>query len=90
MPAALHAGALVEHVPHLETRKKQFTALKGEVPSPLNPPPGCHFHPRCPLAFDRCRKERPALKEIGTGRMSACHLNDAAPAQATVGAAGAA
>ena len=48
-----------------------------EIPSPLDPPSGCHFHPRCPFAFDRCRVERPALKEIAPGRMSACHLNDA-------------
>ncbi|MCG6121213.1 MAG: ATP-binding cassette domain-containing protein [Microvirga sp.] len=71
-----YTQALLEEVPRLEAKKKQFTALKGEIPSPLNPPPGCHFHPRCPFAFDRCRVERPALKEIGAGRLSACHLND--------------
>jgi peptide/nickel transport system ATP-binding protein len=48
----------------------------GELPSPLNPPPGCHFHPRCPLAFDRCRAEVPKLREIAPGHRSACHLND--------------
>ncbi len=71
-----YTRALLDEVPRLEPKKKQFTALKGEIPSPLAPPPGCHFHPRCPFAFDRCRQERPALKEVGKGRLSACHLND--------------
>ena len=57
-------------------RSRRFSAIKGEIPSPLAPPPGCHFHPRCPFAFARCRVERPALKEIAPGRFSACHLND--------------
>jgi peptide/nickel transport system ATP-binding protein len=65
------------NVPRLEARKHRFEAVKGEIPSPLHPPSGCHFHPRCQFAFDRCRVERPALKEIAPGRMSACHLNDA-------------
>ena len=50
--------------------------IHGEIPSPLDPPPGCHFHPRCPHAMPRCRIERPLLREIAPGRMSACHLND--------------
>ena len=57
-------------------RKRTFHPIKGEIPSPLDPPPGCHFHPRCPHAFDRCRNEVPVLKEIAPGRISACHLND--------------
>jgi peptide/nickel transport system ATP-binding protein len=48
------------------------TALRGP---PFAPPTGCHFHPRCPAAMDRCRTERPALAEIAPGRFSACHLN---------------
>jgi peptide/nickel transport system ATP-binding protein len=71
-----YTQALLDEVPRLEARKKKFSALKGEIPSPLHPPPGCHFHPRCPFAFDRCRVDRPALKEIASGRFSACHLND--------------
>jgi peptide/nickel transport system ATP-binding protein len=51
---------------------------EGEPPSPVDPPPGCHFHPRCLFAMARCRTERPALKEIAPGRLSACHLNDQA------------
>ena len=71
-----YTQALLDEVPRLEARKKRFTALEGEIPSPLRPPPGCHFHPRCPFAFDRCRVDRPALKAIAPGRSSACHLND--------------
>ncbi|MSQ34102.1 MAG: ATP-binding cassette domain-containing protein [Dehalococcoidia bacterium] len=48
--------------------------LTGEVPSPLNPPPGCRFHPRCPFAFDRCSVEEPQLKEKSPGHWVACHL----------------
>jgi oligopeptide/dipeptide ABC transporter ATP-binding protein len=47
---------------------------EGEPPSPLNPPPGCHFHPRCPHAFDRCRSEAPASREVAAGRAVSCHL----------------
>jgi peptide/nickel transport system ATP-binding protein len=72
-----YTQALLANVPRLEARKHRFEAVKGEIPSPLDPPPGCHFHPRCPFAFERCRVERPVLKEIAPGRMSACHLNDA-------------
>src|SRR3954468_3082091 len=71
-----YTQALLDEVPRLEAKKKKFSALKGEIPSPLRPPPGCHFHPRCPFAFDRCRVDRPALKEIAPDRFSACHLND--------------
>ncbi len=70
-----YTQALLANVPTLESRKKQFSPIKGEIPSPINPPSGCHFHPRCPHAFDRCRVERPALKEIAPGHRSACHLN---------------
>ncbi len=50
---------------------------EGEPPSPLDPPTGCHFHPRCPKAFDRCRTDDPALREVEPGRTVACHLYDA-------------
>jgi oligopeptide transport system ATP-binding protein len=46
--------------------------LKGEVPSPVNPPSGCHFHPRCQLAVEECRRERPELRDIGHGHYVAC------------------
>lgn len=69
--------ALLAEVPRLDTRRRDFAPVKGEIPSPLNPPAGCHFHPRCPRAMERCRTEAPVLKEIAPGRRAACHLNDA-------------
>jgi len=63
-------------VPRLESRKTHFQPVKGEIPSPLDPPSGCHFHPRCPHALARCRTEAPALREIAAGHFAACHLND--------------
>jgi peptide/nickel transport system ATP-binding protein len=50
--------------------------LKGDIPSPVNLPKGCRFNTRCPHAFDRCRTEEPALREIAPGQVAACHLND--------------
>jgi peptide/nickel transport system ATP-binding protein len=71
-----YAQALLDEIPRLDQRKRTFHPIKGEIPSPLDPPPGCHFHPRCPHAFERCKLEAPKLKEIAPGRFSACHLND--------------
>ncbi|PZP20264.1 MAG: peptide ABC transporter ATP-binding protein [Sphingomonas hengshuiensis] len=71
-----YTRSLLASVPRIESRKKAFEGVKGEMPSPLRPPLGCHFHPRCPLAFDRCKQERPALKDVAVGHLSACHLND--------------
>jgi peptide/nickel transport system ATP-binding protein len=68
--------ALLAEVPRIDRRGQSFTPIKGEIPSPINPPSGCHFHPRCPHAMERCRVEQPALREIAPGRYSACHLND--------------
>jgi oligopeptide/dipeptide ABC transporter ATP-binding protein len=59
--------------PALEARRER-TVLRGEVPSPLNPPPGCVFHPRCPLAEARCAAQVPALREIRPSHLAACHL----------------
>lgn len=56
--------------------KRQRIILKGDVPSPINPPPGCRFHTRCPFAFDRCRTEEPVLRERAPGQSSACHLDE--------------
>ena len=63
-------------VPQVGTGKRVYEVVKGEIPSPLNPPSGCHFHPRCPRAMARCSREQPVLKEIAPERFSACHLND--------------
>jgi oligopeptide/dipeptide ABC transporter ATP-binding protein len=50
--------------------------LTGDVPSPINPPPGCHFHTRCRYAMARCRTEVPALHEVLPGHFASCHLHD--------------
>ena len=70
-----YTRALLAEAPRLETNRRIYAPIKGEIPSPLNPPNGCHFHPRCPHATDRCRTEVPKLKDVGSGRKSACHLN---------------
>jgi peptide/nickel transport system ATP-binding protein len=70
-----YTAALLESAPKLEVRKLSFVAVRGEIPSPLNPPSGCHFHPRCMHALARCQSEKPALKEIAPEHFSACHLN---------------
>ncbi|MGZ0189269.1 MAG: ABC transporter ATP-binding protein [Alphaproteobacteria bacterium] len=56
------------------TIKRQKRILEGDVPSPINPPKGCHFHTRCPYAEERCRMEAPVLKDLGEGHTVACHL----------------
>lgn len=75
-PQHPYAQALLANVPSIAARKKRFAPLKGEIPSPLHPPSGCHFHPRCPMAGSRCRAERPILKQIAPGHVAACHLHD--------------
>ena len=66
--------ALLSQRPRLSNRKRQFESIQGEIPSPLAPPDGCHFHPRCPHATQRCRTERPLLRESGPAHQVACHL----------------
>lgn len=75
-----YTQALLKEVPRLENRKVDFAPITGEIPSPLDPPRGCHFHPRCPHAVERCSNERPELIKIAPGHMSACHLNEQATA----------
>jgi oligopeptide/dipeptide ABC transporter ATP-binding protein len=67
---ALFTAALPSH----PDDKHERLTLQGEVPSALNPPPGCHFHPRCPRAMARCAVETPVLKDTGAGHTVACHL----------------
>ena len=71
-----YTQALLNEVPRLDLRRREYTPVAGEIPSPLDPPSGCHFHPRCPHVSQRCREETPVLKEIATERRAACHLND--------------
>ena len=59
-------------VPQRHLRRERII-LKGEVPSPLNPPPGCRFHTRCPIATERCTEEEPVLREVASGQWAACH-----------------
>ncbi len=60
-------------IPDPKTEKTRTRIiLKGEVPSPVNPPPGCHFHPRCHMAVEECSRERPPLRDIGNGHFVAC------------------
>jgi peptide/nickel transport system ATP-binding protein len=64
---------LLEAVPDLSMTGKSRTAVAGEVPNPLDPPPGCAFHPRCPFADARCREQVPALLPVAAGGEAACH-----------------
>ncbi|AVO38364.1 ABC transporter ATP-binding protein [Pukyongiella litopenaei] len=75
-PKHPYTQALFASVPTLGTGRRDFHPIKGEIPSPIDPPPGCAFHPRCPFAGPRCRAEIPRLTEVGSGRSVACHLND--------------
>ena len=72
-----YSQALLAEAPQITEGHRTFHPIKGEVPSAINPPSGCHFHPRCPHATALCKTEKPELKEIAPGRFSACHLNAA-------------
>lgn len=74
-PAHPYTRALFASVPTLGTGRATFQPIRGEIPSPLDPPKGCAFHPRCPLAGPRCRAEVPKLRPAERGQV-ACHLND--------------
>ena len=65
-------------VPDPKTARKRII-LSGDVPSPVNPPAGCRFHTRCPLAIERCRHEVPPMKEVAPGHFAACHLREGRP-----------
>ncbi len=67
---ALFSAALPSH-PDIQ---REEIELQGEVPSPINPPAGCRFHPRCPFAMEKCAVEVPQLKDMGTGHLVSCHL----------------
>ena len=63
-------------IPKSNAKSRKRVILKGDVPSPINPPPGCHFHTRCRYAMARCRQDAPPLREVRAGHWAACHLHD--------------
>ena len=74
-PLHPYTKALVSSIPSLNPEKRhERIILKGDVPSPANPPSGCHFHPRCPIAESRCYNLYPDFREISMGCYTACHL----------------
>ena len=78
-PLHPYTEALLSAVPVPDPRaKRERIILRGDVPSPMNPPPGCAFHTRCPYVEDICRTEAPALREVTPGHLAACHLREPA------------
>ena len=74
-PAHPYAAALLSTNPAIDPGKRhRQIVLQGEMPSAVNPPPGCRFHTRCPVAQPRCSVEPPALTDVGTGRRVRCHF----------------
>ena len=78
MPLHPYTEALLSAVPipKASARTRKRVILTGDVPSPINPPPGCHFHARCPYAMPRCKVDVPVLREVVPGHVAACHLHD--------------
>jgi oligopeptide/dipeptide ABC transporter ATP-binding protein len=78
MPLHPYTEALLSAVPipKASARSRKRVILTGDVPSPINPPPGCHFHARCPYAMPRCKVDVPVLREVVPGHVAACHLHD--------------
>ncbi|MUT67530.1 ABC transporter ATP-binding protein [Paenibacillus sp. NEAU-GSW1] len=73
-PAHPYTQGLISSIPQPDPgRKRQFSAISGEIPSPANPPSGCRFHTRCPAATARCREEEPKLRAVGSDHLAACH-----------------
>ena len=74
-PAHPYTRALLSAVPEIEVgqKKQQRVILQGDIPSPINPPTGCRFHTRCPMATDKCAAEDPAMEDLGNGHFCACH-----------------
>ena len=68
-PSHPYTRALLAEVGKVEPGKRTFVPIKGEIPSPLDPPTGCHFHPRCPQAMAKCRVAAPVLREIAPGAL---------------------
>jgi oligopeptide/dipeptide ABC transporter ATP-binding protein len=75
-PRHPYTQALLAAVPRITSNRARAAVITGELPSQIDAVPGCTFHPRCPFAFERCRAEKPKLREIAPGHLSACHLHE--------------
>jgi len=74
-PKHPYTQALLSAVPIPDPKQaKERLVLKGDVPSPIQPPPGCHFHPRCPYRMEICDQQEPMLKDVGGGHEVSCFL----------------
>jgi oligopeptide/dipeptide ABC transporter ATP-binding protein len=78
-PKHPYTAALISAIPVPDPRRRGLAVLaEGDVPSPVNTPPGCRYHPRCPYAERLCREQEPALGEVANGHLAACHFPDRA------------
>jgi oligopeptide/dipeptide ABC transporter ATP-binding protein len=75
-PRHPYTQALLAAVPRITMNRARAAVITGELPSQIDSVPGCTFHPRCPFAFERCRAEKPKLREIALGHLAACHLHE--------------
>jgi len=73
-PAHPYTQALFREIPRIGSGRRSYEPISGEIPSPLSPPTGCHFHPRCPCAIEKCSLEKPPLVPVGDGRSARCWL----------------
>jgi oligopeptide/dipeptide ABC transporter ATP-binding protein len=90
-PRHPYTAALLSAIPRPDPdRARPRVLLEGDVPSPVQPPSGCRFHPRCPLARERCRRDEPELLEVGPGHVSACHFSGEVATIVPAGPSGAA
>ena len=85
-PSHPYTRALLSAIPVPDpTKKPQRILLEGDVPTPINPPAGCHFHTRCPELLDRCRIDDPPVFDLGSGHGSKCWLHEGSYAVASAG-----